>query len=364
MLIKEVEDLLSISSHTLRYYEKMGLINPDRDSNGYRNYSEQDVTKLKQIRYLRDLDIPIESIVDIVEGNIDFQEFLENHIKSLETKIKSLQYVSDVCNNLKEKEIPILTALTDDKVVKEEKINENKLRKEIHKLTEYFKPLKTIVIGIRTDRAALLSAQPALIVISLFMGICITIGIPNMVHNINDYGIIKPIKIFETNVLSMIISSLISYLIVSIIYFHNNGFQRYIELTDNNIYVCDYKNQGSISVFLGTIFNDSRKRNRKYYWEELEKVEIDVNFKRMSGAYILGTSTSYVPMFKFYFNDGNMFVIESGLSFDEDVQTAYKILKDKDVDIFATEHIKKYFGQHDISSYEYFEAIYHKNTKK
>ena len=80
MLIKEVEDLLSISSRTLRFYEKMGLINPDRDSNVYRNYSEQDVTKLKQIRYLRDLDIPIESIVDIVEGNIDFQEGMHIYI--------------------------------------------------------------------------------------------------------------------------------------------------------------------------------------------------------------------------------------------------------------------------------------------
>ena len=77
MLIKEVEELLSMSSHTLRYYERMGLITPGRDSNGYRNYREEDIIRLKKIRYLRDLDIPIEDVVKIMNDNIDFQEVLE-----------------------------------------------------------------------------------------------------------------------------------------------------------------------------------------------------------------------------------------------------------------------------------------------
>ena len=38
MQIKEVQEKLKISSYTLRYYEKMGLIQPYRDENGYRNY--------------------------------------------------------------------------------------------------------------------------------------------------------------------------------------------------------------------------------------------------------------------------------------------------------------------------------------
>ena len=41
MQIKEVQEKLKISSYTLRYYEKMGLIQPYRDENGYRNYSEE-----------------------------------------------------------------------------------------------------------------------------------------------------------------------------------------------------------------------------------------------------------------------------------------------------------------------------------
>ena len=43
MQIKEVQEKLKISSYTLRYYEKMGLIQPYRDENGYRNYNEEDI---------------------------------------------------------------------------------------------------------------------------------------------------------------------------------------------------------------------------------------------------------------------------------------------------------------------------------
>jgi len=46
MQIKEVQEKLKISSYTLRYYEKMGLIQPYRDENGYRNYNEEDIHKI------------------------------------------------------------------------------------------------------------------------------------------------------------------------------------------------------------------------------------------------------------------------------------------------------------------------------
>lgn len=53
MKIKEVEERLCISSYTLRYYEKMGLIKPFRDENGYRNYPDNDLKVLKKIRFFK-----------------------------------------------------------------------------------------------------------------------------------------------------------------------------------------------------------------------------------------------------------------------------------------------------------------------
>ena len=38
MKIGAFAELTGISAYTLRYYEKMGLIQPYRDENGYRNY--------------------------------------------------------------------------------------------------------------------------------------------------------------------------------------------------------------------------------------------------------------------------------------------------------------------------------------
>ena len=46
MTIKEVEILLDIPRATIRFYEKEGLVEPIREENGYRAYSEEDVEML------------------------------------------------------------------------------------------------------------------------------------------------------------------------------------------------------------------------------------------------------------------------------------------------------------------------------
>lgn len=90
MQIKEVQEKLKISSYTLRYYEKMGLIQPYRDENGYRNYSEEDIHKIERIMFLRDINVPIEDIKDILNNKVTFQDVLESHIQKVNTEIESL----------------------------------------------------------------------------------------------------------------------------------------------------------------------------------------------------------------------------------------------------------------------------------
>ena len=41
--IKEVADILSISSNKIRFYEKKGLIKLSRDDNNYRIFTDEDV---------------------------------------------------------------------------------------------------------------------------------------------------------------------------------------------------------------------------------------------------------------------------------------------------------------------------------
>ena len=60
MTIKEVEQITGLSRSNIRFYEKEELINPARNgSNGYREYSEDDIKTIKKIAYLRTLGISV-----------------------------------------------------------------------------------------------------------------------------------------------------------------------------------------------------------------------------------------------------------------------------------------------------------------
>ena len=61
MFIKEVETLVGLTSKNIRYYEDVGLIKPNRNNeNSYRIYSNDDLKKLKIIKFLRELNVPIQ----------------------------------------------------------------------------------------------------------------------------------------------------------------------------------------------------------------------------------------------------------------------------------------------------------------
>ena len=63
MKIKEVEALVGIKKTNIRFYEREGLLNPERsEENNYREYSEEDVRRLEQIKMLRMLDVPTADI--------------------------------------------------------------------------------------------------------------------------------------------------------------------------------------------------------------------------------------------------------------------------------------------------------------
>jgi DNA-binding transcriptional MerR regulator len=52
MRIGELSRRTSVNAHQLRYYEAQGLLEADRRANGYREYGENAVTRVKQIRHL------------------------------------------------------------------------------------------------------------------------------------------------------------------------------------------------------------------------------------------------------------------------------------------------------------------------
>lgn len=51
--IKQVSGILNISKDTLRYYDKMGLISPNREENKYRLYTDETLMELMYIQVLK-----------------------------------------------------------------------------------------------------------------------------------------------------------------------------------------------------------------------------------------------------------------------------------------------------------------------
>ena len=66
MKIGELAKRTEVPTRMLRYYEEQGLITPRRQQNGYREYDEYLVDRVKKIRGLLDSGIPTRIIGDML----------------------------------------------------------------------------------------------------------------------------------------------------------------------------------------------------------------------------------------------------------------------------------------------------------
>ncbi|MCI6791050.1 MAG: MerR family transcriptional regulator [Lachnobacterium sp.] len=104
--IKEAEALTGISRQNIRYYEKMGLLNPKRDAgNGYRKYDEEDIERLKAILLFRKLDMPLEEIHKLLDCEIDLQQALDTQKVYLQKEKKKLEAALAFCDTIQEQDL-------------------------------------------------------------------------------------------------------------------------------------------------------------------------------------------------------------------------------------------------------------------
>lgn len=107
MNTKQIEELTGISRQNIRYYERMGLLQPKRDEgNKYRDYSEDDVGRLKMIKMLRMLDMPIEEIGKVIHRETTLHEAIEVQKEELVLRQKQLQAAIDMCGRIEKSEKP------------------------------------------------------------------------------------------------------------------------------------------------------------------------------------------------------------------------------------------------------------------
>jgi len=80
--------ILGIHAQSLRYYEKMGLIEPSRSRGRVRFYSQRDIERLRQIKTLmNDLGVNLAGVEVIIRLTERINE-LERQIEDLELELK------------------------------------------------------------------------------------------------------------------------------------------------------------------------------------------------------------------------------------------------------------------------------------
>ena len=102
MTIQELERKSGLERANIRFYEKEGLLNPERKENGYRDYSEADLRLLMKIKLLRRLDFSVEAIRSLINGNTDLEQALERRLQAIGMQRRELNATEQVCQEMKD----------------------------------------------------------------------------------------------------------------------------------------------------------------------------------------------------------------------------------------------------------------------
>ena len=94
MLINELSKLTGITTHTIRFYEKSGLIKGKRDSaiksNNYFHYDEETVEKLALIRDAKSVGFTITEIAQLIHAWYNNEMSIAEKLSVLDEKLLSI----------------------------------------------------------------------------------------------------------------------------------------------------------------------------------------------------------------------------------------------------------------------------------
>ncbi|MBB4278626.1 Cu(I)-responsive transcriptional regulator [Rhizobium mongolense] len=131
MNIGEASDRSGLPSKTIRYYEDIGLIRPDRGGNGYRDYAAADVHKLRFLQRSRGLGFSVEECRQLLalyedksRASADVKEIAQGKLNEIDRKIRelmelrrTLENLVHACHGNGRPDCPILEELSDGKTV-------------------------------------------------------------------------------------------------------------------------------------------------------------------------------------------------------------------------------------------------------
>lgn len=107
MNIKEVSAATGLPAKTIRYYEDINLIQPQRSANGYRVFQDTDMHKLAFLARARSLGFPVESCRSLLalygdndRASSDVKAIALNHLTEIDRKVEELTTMRDTLRAL------------------------------------------------------------------------------------------------------------------------------------------------------------------------------------------------------------------------------------------------------------------------
>ena len=127
MNIGEAATASGLPAKTIRYYEDIGLIRPDRSENGYRDFDNVHVAKLTFLKRARSLGFGVDQCrallslyEDRARASADVKRLAVEHLDEIEAKISELEAMRATLSHLVERchgddrpDCPILDGLTE-----------------------------------------------------------------------------------------------------------------------------------------------------------------------------------------------------------------------------------------------------------
>jgi DNA-binding transcriptional MerR regulator len=107
MKIAEVSERYGLSSDTLRYYERVGLLPPlNRNESGIRDYNELDLRRVDFIKCMRSAGLPVEVLIEYValvqQGDSTIEarkEILKEQRALLAARMEKMQKTLDILDH-------------------------------------------------------------------------------------------------------------------------------------------------------------------------------------------------------------------------------------------------------------------------
>lgn len=108
MIIGEAAKLSGMTAKTIRYYEDIGLVQPDRvASTGYRDYSDDDIHILKFLHRARDLGFSVKQCRTLLSlykdrdrASADVKAIAKTHLEEVSRKIEELKEMKNTLQHL------------------------------------------------------------------------------------------------------------------------------------------------------------------------------------------------------------------------------------------------------------------------